>query len=499
MPILTPQERVGTLLAEKYRLDRVLGQGGFGTVYAGIHEWTNRPIAAKILDQSLSSDEFVRRFLQEARAAAKIEHPNVVQVLDMGKDSDGAVYLVLELLKGEELTQVLRRRGRLPVADTLAYLLPVMDALADAHQRGIIHRDLKPANIFVSIDPMGRTIPKLLDFGIAKDKNDDSMQTRTGQVWGTPSYMSPEQATGHSDVGPPADVWSMGVVLYQTLAGELPFKAASTAEILARILTTRARSLGEVTPDLPPQLVRVLDRALEPDPRHRYADMGAFLGEIVGVAQALDLLPESVREVLDRRELTGRPTLVSGEEPLPSPHVTGPLATPPPAAEAVLAPTAALVTPPPGLVTPAPAFVTQPPTGRPGAWVAALLGGTILALGAAVALVLALRSGDDARAQSTEPAPPPAEAPAPPVLAERVEATEPAPVVEPAPVAEPTPVEEPAPVAEIAPPPDPAPEVPAVEPEAPPRQVIRRPGPRPIERRPPPLQGPRRPPIYDDF
>ena len=170
MPVRTPSERLKTRLAEKYRLDRILGDGGFGVVFAGVHDWTGRPIAVKVMDPSLArKEDYVKRFLQEARLAAKLSHPNVVDVLDMGREEDGTVYLVLELLRGETLSQVLKRRKLLPLDETLNNLLPIMDALSDAHAAGVLHRDLKPANIILSVDKRGRMVPKLLDFGIAKD------------------------------------------------------------------------------------------------------------------------------------------------------------------------------------------------------------------------------------------------------------------------------------------------------------------------------------------
>lgn len=425
MPILTPDERVGTMLAEKYRLDRILGQGGFGTVYAGVHEWTGRPIATKVLDHSFSRQpEFVARFLKEARAAAKLAHPNVVDVLDMGREADGTVYLVLELLRGEELSAVLKRRGVLPITDALAHVLPIMDALAEAHARGIIHRDLKPANIFLSVDSFGRTIPKLLDFGIAKDQADAGL-THTGQVWGTPHFMSPEQASGLSDVGPAADVWSMGVVLFRCLTGKLPFHAQSTGGVLTKILTTRAPAIRTMAADLPEPVAEVIDRALEPDRGQRHPDMGAFLGALLAAAEPLGVLPSSLGELFARRDLARSSTVISGHDEAPgretdpaeppptmsepvrdlraatpqTAHSAPPHPTPPTAALSMPA-TEVLPTPPTPLI-----LRTSEPPRKSGAprLLAAAVGGSVLTLLIAVVIVAAVMPSTSAPEDASSP------------------------------------------------------------------------------------------------
>lgn len=278
MPVLTAEERIGTRIAGKYRLDRILGRGGFGVVFAGLHEWTDRSIAVKLLSHDFSHQEvFVKRFLQEARAASKLKHANVVDVLDMGQDADGSVYLVLELLEGRDLGKHLEERGPISFEQAMQILAPIMDALADAHDRGIVHRDLKPDNIFLSVDAKGRTVPKLLDFGIAKVTDGTGNHTATGMVIGTPHYMSPEQARARGDLGPPADVWSMGVVLWRCLSGALPFDADTPTGVIADILTRRAAPFTHVLSNVPPDVARAIDRALEPEVAHRYPHMRAFL------------------------------------------------------------------------------------------------------------------------------------------------------------------------------------------------------------------------------
>jgi len=307
MPILTPEERVGTTLGGKYRIERILAQGGMGTVFVGVHEWTHRPVAVKVLNYEHAREpEIVRRFLLEARAAAQLKHANVVDVLDMGQESDGSVYLVLELLEGETL-KARMKEGPLELLEIVEVLGPIMRALASAHRKGVVHRDLKPDNIFLAVDENGQRVPKLLDFGIAKVGSGDSSSTRTGTMVGTPHFMAPEQVRGERDVGPAADVWSMGVVLYACLAGRLPFEADSTAAVLAKVITERPMPLLAVAPHLPTELGGLIDRALQPRPIDRFRDMAEMLGALSAA-------------VAPHARSVGAPALESIAPPTPAPH-----------------------------------------------------------------------------------------------------------------------------------------------------------------------------------
>lgn len=293
MPILTAAERIGTTLAGKYRLDRILGAGGVGTVFGGVHAWTGRQVAVKMLNPDYAADAVVaQRFLLEARAAARLAHPNVVDVLDMGQAEDGAVYLVLELMAGAPLTKLVAR-GPMTVEDTLARLLPVIDALAAAHAHGIVHRDLKPDNIFLSLNAQGREVPKLLDFGIAKVAG-NTANTGVGLIVGTPQYMSPEQALGKVDLGPASDVWSMGVVLFECLTGKLPFEAESPTGTLVAIVTQRAPGVGTVGVEVPSAIARVIDRSLLPDPLERFAHAGELAKALQAAANTAGLASAAV-------------------------------------------------------------------------------------------------------------------------------------------------------------------------------------------------------------
>jgi eukaryotic-like serine/threonine-protein kinase len=286
MPILTSEERIGTYVAGRYRLDSILGVGGMGTVFAGTHTWTDRRVAVKILAPEYARNEtIVHRFLQEARTAASLQHPSVVDVLDMGEDADGTVFLVLELLQGEPLTGLIEREGPLDPSRTLELLIPIMRALVAAHRRGIVHRDIKPDNIFISRGEGGSEVPKILDFGIAKVLEGANSATATGSVIGTPYYMSPEQAAGASDVGPSSDVWSMGVVLYECLSKDLPFDGPNPTAVLLAIATGKAAPLGTIAPGVPKPLTVAIDRALEHDRKVRYATMSELIDGLVSAAQ----------------------------------------------------------------------------------------------------------------------------------------------------------------------------------------------------------------------
>lgn len=286
MPIITAQERVGTVIDQKIRLDRILGEGGMGVVYAATHLRLERPVAVKFLHGQFSQHpDIVARFLTEARATSRLSHPNVIDVRDVAVAEDGAVYMVLELLQGESLGDYLQKRGRLGLEETLAILGPVMDALAAAHDAKITHRDIKPDNIFLSRTPDGRLVPKVLDFGIAKlADGSSSSATATGSVMGTPMYMSPEQAMGRTkEIGAPSDVWSTAVMTYECLTGTFPFdvelNAPPTAMIFA-LMTGTIVPVSQRRPDLPPAVADALMRALDRSVVTRTPSMRALLEEL---------------------------------------------------------------------------------------------------------------------------------------------------------------------------------------------------------------------------
>jgi len=288
MPILTEEERVGTLVAGRYRLTTLLGRGGTGVVYAAEHTWTGRRVAVKVLRPEYARDlTLTRRFLQEARAAATIEHPNVVGVFDMGSDDDGTVFMALEHVDGEPLSSILAREGNLGPSRALTILLPVMDALQAAHEAGVIHRDLKPENVLVRTDPDpdGPPHPKLVDFGMARMVTSSwGRATQTGIAVGTPLYMSPEQAHADEAIGPASDVWAMGVLLFHVLSGRFPHESESPAQLLISIVSGDTRHLGDVAPEVPEPLQRAIMTALTRDLSIRYPSMAAFRDALLDAA-----------------------------------------------------------------------------------------------------------------------------------------------------------------------------------------------------------------------
>jgi serine/threonine protein kinase len=278
MPILTTEERLGQLVAKRYRLERVLSIGGMSVLFAALDETGERRVAVKMLKptDSLDSDR-VARFVREARIATALRHPNIVEVLDVGVDDCGVPFLVMELLTGHSLEQELGECGVLPLTQVLAIVLPIADALSAAHAAGVIHRDIKPANIFLTKDKSGAVTSRLLDFGIAKNLGDE-FETQTGLVVGTPAYMAPEQAQ-HRECGTFTDVWGMGAVIYRCLAGNPPHSASAVPELLARLLREPVPPLRVA--GVSKRVCATVDRALARDPSQRYPSMTAFARALV--------------------------------------------------------------------------------------------------------------------------------------------------------------------------------------------------------------------------
>ncbi|MFC1482548.1 protein kinase [Myxococcota bacterium] len=270
-------ELTGTRVGN-YEIVRLLGRGGMGAVYLARHPMLRREVAIKVLNQALSHDqEALGRFRREALAVSQIGHPALVEVTDFGKLEDGRSYCIMAALRGQSLEDYLQQHGALPLADTVAIMLPVIEALGAAHAAGIVHRDIKPDNIFLDTGPRGERVPRILDFGIAKllDPADDSGAiTQTGQLLGTPLYMSPEQAGGEiKKIGPWSDVYSIGVVIYRMLTGQPPFVGESFGAILVQHMQSPPPSIRAVRQDLPEAVDALLQRAMAKEPAHRHGSM----------------------------------------------------------------------------------------------------------------------------------------------------------------------------------------------------------------------------------
>jgi serine/threonine-protein kinase len=263
--------RIGSTVAGKYRLNRLIGVGAIGAVYAAVHQFTGRHVALKVIDSEIASYEgYAARFLREARAAADIGHPAICDVLDAGQEPDGTLYLVLELLEGRTLEAAIEAQD-LRQEEIVRVGVQLLEGLAAAHDRGIVHRDIKPDNVFLTWDEEGELHVKLLDFGVAKNTKGgpDVFRTQQGVVLGTPYYMSPEQAAG-DPVDVRADIWSAGAVLFHALTGRPPFDEETYNKLIAKLLNQDPPRLREVRPELPEWLATVVDRALERDLETRW-------------------------------------------------------------------------------------------------------------------------------------------------------------------------------------------------------------------------------------
>jgi len=256
-----------------------LGVGGMGAVFEVSHRVTGRCFAIKWLLPSLATQaDLVTRFMREAQAACRIDHPNVVQVYDVGQ-ARGSCFMVMELLRGEPLSGRLKRVGRLSVAEVCQILVPVCQGVHAAHSVSVVHRDLKPDNIFLCRTHAGGEAPKVLDFGVAKlalpAEPRHNRLTASGVIMGTPLYMAPEQLKAQ-EVDARTDVYALGVILYEALSGRLPFETNSYAELVVQVLTTRPRALQELNPSLPDTVIRVVETAMALDPAARFASAEAL-------------------------------------------------------------------------------------------------------------------------------------------------------------------------------------------------------------------------------
>lgn len=284
----------GVLVGGKYRIVRLIGEGGMGMVYEAHHEHLGSQVALKFLHPDLAQrPALVARFLQEARVSASIRSPHVTQVVDVDQTPEGEAYLVMELLEGESLERRLERGSPLPSAEAIDIGLQVLSALEAAHARGVVHRDLKPDNVWLSPAENGPLV-KLLDFGIAKLKASDEFQrvtTRPGSMMGTPAYMAPEQAISADQVDHRADLYSFGVILYEMLSGARPVDADEPNEILARLMRGDVHPLGTRRTDLPPGLCALVDRLVAPDPDRRPASAVVARTELAQFARPSRRVP----------------------------------------------------------------------------------------------------------------------------------------------------------------------------------------------------------------
>lgn len=300
-------ELYGPVIGGKYRVEQLLGRGGMGVVLAARHEILGEPVAIKFLASATAKDaKATERFVREAKAALKIKGEHVVRVLDVGTH-EGKPYLVMERLEGTDLGSLLASEGPLPIADAVRYVLQACEALAEAHAQGIVHRDLKPSNLFLTQRPDGTPLVKVLDFGIAKASADSEASgsnpslTDTHAVFGSPSYMSPEQIRSAKHVDARADVWAIGVVLFELLAGRLPFLGESTGAVLASVIADEPPALRSLRADVPEGLARAVARCIEKDLTKRMPSVADLADAIAPYA------PQGTTSSERIRRLSGRP------------------------------------------------------------------------------------------------------------------------------------------------------------------------------------------------
>ena len=309
----------GDVIAGKYRVERVLGVGGMGVVVAATHLDLEQRVALKfLLPQAAASTDVAARFLREARAAVKIHSEHVAKVIDVGTTPDGAPYMVMEYMDGEDFEQILSRGGPLPIEDTVGYALEACEAIAEAHALGVVHRDLKPANLFLAKRSNGPPIVKVLDFGISKSMLDTSKAqlTKTSAIMGSPLYMSPEQMASARSVDTRSDIWAIGVVIYELLSGRAPFVAESMPELIAAVLQAQHAPLATLRPEVSSELDAVVQRCLEKDPARRFASVAELAEALAPFGPPRsDVSVERIRHVLLRATTDGRVPGAAGSGP----------------------------------------------------------------------------------------------------------------------------------------------------------------------------------------
>jgi serine/threonine-protein kinase len=363
---------LGTVIASGYHIQRKLGEGGMGAVYLGEHVKMGRKSAIKVMTRAMARDpEAIARFNREAANAARIAHPNVCAIYDFGETDDGLIYLVMEFVEGESLSDLLRREHVLPLHRALTILKQTADALQAAHDLGIVHRDLKPDNIMLARDRDGGDVVKVVDFGIAKAMTGEQRQqvTKTGLVVGTPEYMSPEQLSGDVVDGR-SDIYSLALVFYRLLTGTLPFQAESAQEMLVKRLTDDPLPLNRVAAGrrYSDELEQVMHRALAKMPADRYETAIDLARRAEHAAQSLTVASAEIAEAATQR------IIPESDAAVPATRVSRPASPPTPR-------------------TPIPSASVRAPVKKKPA-VAVILGAAVIAIGGGTAAVLLTTKGD---------------------------------------------------------------------------------------------------------
>lgn len=406
-PSVFPLPQEGQLIGGKYRIERRIGAGAMGAVFAARHELLQQKVALKVmLPEHAASPSAAARFLNEARNAARIEGEHVARVLDLGHLENESPFIALELLEGADLAHVLEQRGSLPMAEAVDYLLQALEAISQAHALGIVHRDLKPANLFLAQRRDGSQLVKVLDFGISKALNREpeasaGVLTKSSSMLGSPRYMSPEQVRESREVDARTDVWACGVVLFELLTGEAPFDGTTVNQVLAQVLQDEAKLLRNLRPDLPEELEQVIARCLHKEPAQRFQNVADLASSLATFA------PTRARPLLDRIAQIPVTTWRAKDESLVSPFA--------PTLVDDIAPTLAVATP---------AVARSSTHLSKRAWSIALPFGLVLIVGIMLALARRESPEREARSETSATARLPAApvASAPPALSQPADA-----------------------------------------------------------------------------
>ena len=299
----------GTLIAGKYRVERVVATGGMGQVLAAEHTQLHNRVAIKVLlPEFVQNPEAAARFQREARAAARIASPHVCRVFDIGRLENGAPYIVMEFLEGWDLADRLEHHGPLPVDDVIEYMLQACEAIAEAHAAGIIHRDLKPANLFVTVRADGSHLVKVVDFGISKLREGERLAITQGtSILGSPLYMAPEQMR-NGEVDARTDIWALGTIMYELLTGKTPFAGRSVPEVCMSILESEPVPIEHFRNDVPDGVLHLIRRCLAKKPEERFANVGDLAASLGPYGDALSSVTVArVARVLDSGSYPAQP------------------------------------------------------------------------------------------------------------------------------------------------------------------------------------------------
>jgi len=362
MALVVAPVKAGDILADKYCVERILGIGGMGVVVAAEHVALHQKVALKfMLPEALADEGSVERFMREARAAVRLRSEHVARVMDVGCMENGAPYIVMEFLEGEDMEFVIRNEAPMREPVAVDMILQACMAMAEAHSVGIVHRDLKPANLFVTQRPDGSRQVKVLDFGISKIQESEGQvsQTKSSMAMGSPGYMAPEQMRSAKHADHRADIWALGTILYKMLSKKLPFYAESAPEMFAAVLTGESIPLPSVMPGVHPELAEVIHRCLERDRELRYRSVAELAKALApfGNERAAQMAA-SIASVGVAAAIATEPAMAV------DPHLTAPLRKSPPASSASgppMAPTHVSESQPP---QPAPNFAANPLTTR---------------------------------------------------------------------------------------------------------------------------------------